>query len=35
VLHQWNPAKSPQYVLQEPAKAAPASSNDSAVASKI
>src|SRR6516164_3534649 len=30
VLHQRKPANSPQYVWQEPAKAAPASSIDSA-----
>jgi hypothetical protein len=35
VLHQRYPAKEPQYVEQEPAKAAPASSIASIAASKI
>jgi hypothetical protein len=35
VLHQRYPAKLPQYVLQDPAKAVPASSIDNATVSKI
>jgi hypothetical protein len=35
VLHQRNPANSPQYVVQSLAKAAPASSIASIAASKI
>jgi hypothetical protein len=34
-LHQWNPAKTPQYSEHEPARAAPVSSMDSVAASKI